>query len=75
MVGKYLGLEVGIGLRNPFVLAQVLRPGLDHEPFDHLLRIGRNLGQAAAIGAIAPARGEQAHAGSGLFFRRCFAEN
>lgn len=25
VVGKYLGLEVGIGLRNPFVLAQVLR--------------------------------------------------
>ncbi len=31
------------------MLAQVLGPGFDHEPFDHLLRIGAVFGHATYI--------------------------
>ena len=48
-------LKVGIGIGHALVLAQMLGPGFDHEPFQHLLRIGGILGDAPAIGTIAAA--------------------
>ena len=48
-------LKVGIGVGDALVLPEMLRPGLHHEPFQHLLRIGGILGNAPAVGAVAAA--------------------
>ena len=53
MIRQNLALQVRIRLRHALVLAQMLGPGFHHEPFDNLLRIGRILGDAPAVGAIA----------------------
>ena len=53
MEGQHLALQVGIRIRDALVLAQMFRPGFDHEPFGDLLRIGGVLGHAPAIGAVA----------------------
>jgi hypothetical protein len=42
------------------VLAQMLGPGFAREPFDQLARIGRILGDAPAIGAVAPSLARKA---------------
>jgi hypothetical protein len=39
MEAAWLCLEVGIGLRDPFVLAHVLGPGFDEEPFDDVIGV------------------------------------
>lgn len=48
-------LDIGVGLRDAPVLAKVLGPGFDHEPFDDPLRIGSVLGDAPAIRPVATA--------------------
>jgi len=54
MEATCLRLEIGVRLRDPLVLAQVLGPGFDEEPLGDVLRIGRILGDAPRIGTIAP---------------------
>jgi len=45
---------LGVGLRDALVLAQMLGPGFDHEPFDDALWIGNVLADTPREGAVAP---------------------
>src|SRR3712207_1524500 len=49
-----LRLDVGAVVRHAPVLAQVLGPGLDEEPLDDLLEVGRVLGDTPGVGAVPP---------------------
>lgn len=40
---RNFGLELGVGMGDAAVLAQVFRPGGDDEPFDQQVRVGRVL--------------------------------
>lgn len=46
LIGQKLALQIGIGIRGPPMLAQVLG---NHEPFDHLLRMGAVFGHTSHI--------------------------
>ena len=55
VVGQNLSLHVCIGVGNPLVLAEVLSPGVHHEPLDDLFRIGGIFRHTPPIGTIAAA--------------------
>ena len=50
-----IALEIGVGARCKAVLARMLGPGFEHEPFEHYAGIGGNLRDAPSIsGAASP---------------------
>lgn len=49
-------LQIGVGVRHPLVLPQVLRPGLHQEPLHDAFRIAGVLGDAPGVSAVAATR-------------------
>src|SRR5688572_6276818 len=54
LISHELALPISIRMRDALVLAQMLSPRFDHEPFNDVRRLIRILGHAPGIGTIAP---------------------